>query len=334
MGDILRALGLATTPEKWAMTPPPLASDDPRTGGITGQLPHDPLFGLMRHVGGEVTRGDEPLNQPGHSDSTDITITGDKPFHGRKPSLLAILGDAMLAHGGYKPQFSQNRRDEDYRRAMEDYATDPIQAIKRLSQLKGHEKEAAKLYDAYTDNQRLQGGLDRQNRVFDLKLEDVVRDRVAGMMGSITPGDTEAYKKMRARALSYAEAKNVDMSADLPEEATTLDLEALRYGQIDPYKQERLKQFNTQEQGRNSRFYTGEGGKNVRAATAQAGTESRFQRGQSATQSRFERLHPPLKKFMTPKGPAELSPDGKHFRLMSDGSIWELQGGGKAKRVK
>lgn len=315
MGDFLKSLGLSG-----GQVP-----QDPHMSEAVMGMPSVSMGGLPNSVSANAPV--LPMQDP------DITVVGDG-WHPHKESFLKKLADGYLMSQGLKPAFQNKIDEQDLVEAMQGFDQDPVKAIRRLNQMKGQQKNAWDMYNTYSDNNRLQGNLDRQNKVFDLKMEDYVRDRVAGMMGSVPQGDTAAYKTMRERALAYAQAKNIDLSADLPENGTSLDIDALKYGQIDPYKQERLKQFDTQEQGRNSRFQQGEAGKNSRTATTQAGTESRFERGQAAAQGRFNQLHPPVKRFMTERGPAELSPDGRHFRLAKDGSVWEFQDGGKAKRVK
>lgn len=164
-----------------------------------------------------VTPGDEPLPgygqaaAPAASPEQSLDVVGKEAgFHARKPSLLAILGDAMLVHGGYKPMFSQNRRDEDYRRAVQDYTTDPLQAIKNLSQLKGHEQEMIKLKEAY-DTGQMDDAV-KQSLIDYRKAEQ--QQKARSIVGSMFNGvnDDATYQAILPTARRYGEVNGLDTS--------------------------------------------------------------------------------------------------------------------------
>lgn len=189
---------------------PSYGNDLPSQGGITGRMP----------------QGD------------DVTITGDawKP---KDRTFLGKLGDALSLVGGGGTPFKDKRDGENMRDAISNFASDPLTAIRHMARIPGHEKEALALYEHYTDNQRQQGNLDRQNEIFDMKKGELVNDRIASMMGAANPG---SWSKMRDLAQTYADKYHVDITGLIPKDYDADSIEYIRQGAIKPKDQERIAQ--------------------------------------------------------------------------------------------
>jgi len=220
----------------------------------------------------------------------DAVVSGWQPKH---RTTLGTIADIFLMSQGAKPIFRNQVDKENMASAMSGFQKDPAEAIRRISKL--NPTLGLKLQNEYEDNQRLQGNLTRQNKVFDLKLEDHVRDRIAGMLS--VPGlaeNPEAFRRMRQQAIKYGNDKGgIDLSDQIPESYDKLDIDSFRFGQIAPkslmqmedlrnYRDERTDQIDRAESGRNSRFSEGQAGQDRRTTTVQTRTDIRQQRAIAA----------------------------------------------------
>lgn len=190
-----------------------------------------PLPGMDE--GSATTAGMSP------ADDNPINVVGDA-WHPHKPTILGAIADAYLMSQGMKPAFSIERKAADETSAMQGFTDNPTRAMKRLAQIDGDGPEAWKRYNEYVDNQRLQGNLDRQNKIFDTKLEEMARDRVAGMLGAAT---ADNYPQVLARAQGYLRAKGFsDIADSLPADYSKVDIDTIRYGEVPVDKQIKLGQ--------------------------------------------------------------------------------------------
>lgn len=254
-----------------------------------------------------------------------IFVNGDN-FRPRKPSLLAILGDAMLVHGGYKPMFSQNRRNEDYRRAMEGFDEDPLRAIRRVSRLKGHEREAVNMFNQYQDNIRA----DEIARSNIEARKDRARDRLASMMGVLTPDN---YDRMLPTLQRYAQARGLDPD-EIPSVYDADAITAYRAGglTVDQQSDNARADINTQSQINYRQGRLSQQGQDTTSRIQRRALMTAEQRrhnialeGQAATNefgraARSKNNKP--RRMKTVRGMGEVSPDGRLFKLDADQSIW------------
>lgn len=283
---------------------------------------------------GALTGGSSGQSQPqaeAMDNQDDVVVNG---FKQTKRNIFGKIADGILAAYGQKPLYESRMRERDVRGAMEGFSSDPMTAIKRISQIPGMQDEAFKLYNQQQDNVRADGQLERQNKLFDMKYQEAIIDRIANMMGAATP---QTWEAMRARAGEYAKAKGVDLPIDLPEKYDPDIVNMIRYGEVPVAKQMQQAETERYHSERLQDFDNSEAGKNARAAASRAGVESRFERSQSAAQQRFETKEQRLNKskgggvpVQTPQGPGELSPDGsklkvgdKFFKKSADGKKWE-----------
>jgi hypothetical protein len=207
------------------------------------------------------------------------------------PTLLGALADAYLMSRGGKPAFAENRDQANIQEAMQGMADNPQRAINRMSQIRGHGGDAWKMLNEEQDNMRQQGNLDRQNKLYDLKLEEIVRDRIAGMAGAATP---ETWGAVRQRMDTYARAKGFpDIADGLPQDYNKVDLDTIRYGEVPVARQEglertdrRLDQADTRltETGRHNQATEGLTGKRI-DETGRHNQVTEGQAGERITQS-------------------------------------------------
>jgi hypothetical protein len=278
-------------------------------------------------------------------------ITGDLPQGGmpwqpKKPTILGAIADAYLMSRGMKPAFSDQRDVRNIHEAMGGMTNDPREAIRRLSQIPGHEADAMGYLDKQQDNERQRGNLDRQNKLYDLKLEEIVRDRIAGMAGA---ANADTWGAVRPRMEAYARSKGFDDIADsLPKDFNQVDVDTLRYGEMPVVKQEGFKRTDRRldqaderidetsrhnqvtesltgeridETGRHNQATEGqaavnEGGRNARAATAEGGKNARHNTPRAGA------AKPDTKPFMTKYGPMTRSKDGTRGFIMRDGKTY------------
>jgi hypothetical protein len=204
---------------------------------------------------------------------------------------------------------------------MQELFSDPKQAIERVAQITGHAGDAWKMYNEYTDNERAQGGLERQNRALDMRNDDYMFQQVAGMMGAANENN---WGQMRDLAIKRGQARGVDVSNLIPPEYDPTSVEFMRFGAVKPKDQMKMEETNRHnttredqmqeginEHGRHDRVIEGqaatnEGGRNDRAAAARAAAAAR----QAAALAAKGKKQPDGRFVKTPQGDMNLSPSG------------------------
>lgn len=296
--DILELLGLkpkGTGPTPGA--PPISAPKQPMDERMPGRYDHSPDLG-------------------------GITVTGDN-WKPRKPNFLHFLADVVNHHYGNGYLATQLLDRENTTGALQDYATDPLQAIKRLSMLPGHQKEAVAMYNQYADNKRA----DDQAAAIVQERQNKVRDRIGAMMGAT---NEKNYSSLLPTMRRYAEARGLDPS-EIPETYNPDEINAYRMGSmtVDQQMDNDRADDNTDSviNYRNSQI----GLSKERVGLQRENTQSEISH-RSAQEAETIRHHTAIenkpssgnkafKTVQTPRGPGLLSPQG-FLRLISDGSTW------------
>lgn len=261
--------------------------------------------------GGANTMAAAAQNQ--EADDSDVVVDAWKP---RKRSFLEKLGDAVLVYDDEEPAFANATRERNMRSAMEGFTQDPINAIRRISQI--DPKLALELHERYTDNSRQERSVKRQEQLFDFKLEEAVVDRVANAMGAATP---ETWAQMRQQMINYAKNKGVTLPYDIPEVYDENAINFIRYGELPIVKQEgferadkriaqgdvRLQQGERRLNETERHHYVQEG----QAATNEAGRNRRTNQLEEGRNIRSKNPN------VGPRfiGKPEFSPDKKKVRL-------------------
>lgn len=173
-----------------------------------------------------------PSTQGGGAGAQSPMADTWQPHH---RTTLGKIADITLALLGLPiAPFKKKEERDNMHEAMQGFATDPLRTIERISQIRGHEGDALKLYEQYVDDKRQDGNLSRQNNVFDLQKQDLVYKRVAGMMGAANEG---TWGKMRSLALDMGNRLGVDVSPYVPEAYDPDSIEFIRNGAIKPIDQ-------------------------------------------------------------------------------------------------
>lgn len=243
----------------------------------------------------------------------DIVVSGDawKP---KDRTFLGKLGDALsLASGGGTP-FKDKRDGENMRDAISNFASDPLTAIRHMSRIPGHEKEALALYEHYNDNQRQQGNLDRQNNIFDMKRDEMVWDRTASMMEAADPGSWDAMRNLAIKRYG-ASAESL-----IPKDYDADSIKYIRQGAIKPKDQARIAQADQRIAQGDTRI--AETGRHNAATEGQAATNETGR--QSRHDNPVARPTAPSKNapFMTKYGAMVPSKDGMKGILKRGGKTY------------
>jgi hypothetical protein len=330
MGNIAETLGLGGAGQT-ASALPKMASD-PLAVLLGGGAATGP-GGMSDAIGNYQA----PQVAAPQADPSGITVTGDN-WQPHKRTTLGTIGDFLSVLAGGSQVFQASKDESNLREAMQGVFSDPKQAIERIARIKGHAGDAWKMYNEYTDNERAQGGLERQNRALDMRNDDYMFQQVAGMMGA---ANDKNWGQMRDLAIKRGQARGVDVSQLIPEEYDPTSVEFMRFGAIKPKDREKLKQGDrrlditedhnhtteaqaaTNEAGRNNRNATNEGGRNNRAAAAREAAAAR----QAAALAAKGKKQPDGSHFVkTPQGDMSLSPSGQTGRITRDDGrieIWQ-----------
>jgi hypothetical protein len=257
----------------------------------------------------------------GDADPNPVQVMGDR-FKPHRGTILGALADGyLIAHGG-KPMFTQQREQENMQNAMKGFADNPMQAIRRVGTF--DPDTAWKMFNQQIDNQRQQGQLDRQNRVFDGVNENIVYNRAAGMLNAATP---ENWAAMRDQAIKMGQVRGVDVSGLIPE---TYDADAAKFlinGAIPPAKQQTIA-----ETGRHHKVTEGISQQNANTAVerneimrTQGGTRLGISQQNADTASRnsdisaarldLQKGQKQGRGVQTKYGPAMISQDGNSLTL-------------------
>lgn len=158
----------------------------------------------------------------GNSNPNAITVTALRPddWKPHKAGILGQIADYILGtHFG----------DENYRRNMEGALQAPNQmaAIRRIAEF--DPQAAEKYYNQQLDNERMQGTLERQNKMLDLTNENLVYNRAASAMANATP---DTWGPMREQIIKMGQARGVDMNDLIPTEYDPTAIETMRYGAV------------------------------------------------------------------------------------------------------
>lgn len=159
---------IGVVPPEGGMTEGVMGFPSVMRGGIneTGALP----------TGGINETGVLPAG--GMTDEMTAVVNGFKP---KKISFWGALGDQLMKHWGNDPVFSKRIEQKNLRRAMKGFTTDPVEAIRRIAQIPGMEKEAWGLLNTMQDNTRADAA---QSRLMGKDRESVI-NRSLGLLRTI-----------------------------------------------------------------------------------------------------------------------------------------------------
>lgn len=181
----------------------------------------------------------------------DIEVVGQgdnwSPKHHR--GILGFLGDAIVSglSGTNATPFHDKAERANVHEAMQGFTANPMQAIRRMGMIDGHEKDAWKMRNEEVDNTRYQGTLDRQNSLLDFQKQKYVYSQLSNMMGvAAKRKDPATWQAMREQALNYATQYGVDASSIIPEEFNPDAIDTIALGSVPV-----AKQMSVAEQVRN-----------------------------------------------------------------------------------
>lgn len=235
------------------------------------------------------------------SDNTPADANSDAPaapaFKPHKRTTLGLLADMLLSGLAHKPvtPFANKAYNENLTEALSGYAKDPQAAIGMVNQF--DPRLGIKLQAQYADDHRADEVAKRLQSATDEKY----LSRVAGMYNAATP---ENFSQIDAFARRYAKVKGLDDSA-FP---TNIDeAKAFSSGDIDPYQQQRLTQFDKSLDVRESDNET---------------SNAETHRHNVAMENKPSKYNQPKLKTVSMDGKpiGVLSPDGTTARLYDRGS--------------
>jgi len=204
-------------------------------------------------------------------------------------NILGALGDAFLVQAGHAPRYAPRLREARMAEAMENYTTDPLEAIQRLGAI--DPKMAAELQNQRLDNERQQAVTDATIMSRQDDYEGNTHSRAGALIGAATES---TYPAMRKRYYDYYNARGIEPLFELPENYDIDALSSLAQGYIDPTKQATLEsqaayraalieQRGEAEEGRNARHSAG---LRVRQAEGDANRSVRVEEGNRNRQVR------------------------------------------------
>lgn len=267
----------------------------------------------------------------GQDASLDAVVKGFKP---KKISFWGALGDQLLKHWGNQPAFGPAVQQKNMRRAMEGFTGNPVEAIRRISQIPGMEAKAWDMLNTYEDNMRMkdvaQAGIaDKRERLI---------SRANQVFGGVAPDGSNwpAVRQLYMTTLERNGIKDVyvpeewdpdfmraqiagGMTFNQQDQARFRELEQIRKNanteSMIGHRSAQEQQAAINEQGRNDRFATGEAGKDRRSATSgpSASLKGRAHKDSSGRLVEFDKSGTGIK---------VTSPDGKKldfFKLGVDG---------------
>lgn len=171
-----------------------------------------------------------PTGTPINGEGGEQVVTGDG-WHPHKVGWLGRILDAYVSgHGGGTP-FADRKAQRNINEAMAGFDQDPLGAIRRMAQIKGHEMDAWKMYGQYRDDDRADQIAKSQN---DVRL-DRARDIVGGMM-SVANADN--WERVRPIVSRYWTSRGGD-EADIPTEFDPDLINSFRYGSDKVYDNDR-----------------------------------------------------------------------------------------------
>lgn len=273
--------------------------------------------------------------------SEDIPVTADG-WTPNKESGIGRIMDTLLELRGRRPVFQDRTDDANLQSAMKDATKDDgpgIDQQKIINRVRKFNPDLAdKMQDKFTTQQRLQSSLDKQDDVWNMKKEEMVRDRMASMMSAVKPDDKEGMSKMRDRVITYGKGKGFDLSDELPEDMNGFDYNAFRLGQIKVKDQEQLKQADRRGDQKDRSLDQGDKNITLRGESIQvtkdhnAKTEAVADRNATTAENNSDkRPDKRVRTYETKNGRLVaqdnkgyiIGPDGnKHLFITNDGTHW------------
>jgi hypothetical protein len=249
-----------------------------------------------------------------------VDIVGFKPTH---RNALGRIADVVLGAYGKGPVYETRMRERDAGNAMRGFVHDPLQSIAQLMTIPGQADKAAKLYDQYTDNQRMQESVTRQNNVFDMKKEELVYNRVAGIMRAAdTP---EKWVKARQIASMIGQKYGVDVDKIIPEKFDRDSIDFINQGQIKPIDAAKLEETKDYH---GDIITTRERGQDLQHGDRQDDI-AEDRRHHTVMENRPRATKPAPQSVMTKYGPGIISKDGTRMLVMRDGKKYGYVKAGK-----
>lgn len=280
----------------------PMPSGTAGPGGFAGMM-SPPMGGIPQNAPGSNAPAAALPDQ-----QADIAVSGFKPT---KRSFIGRLADAWVVSQGGKPLYEQHLQEKDMHRAMEGFTTDPLESIRRMSQIPGMEGKAWELYNQYLDNTRGSDSEARQRAAAESRIQEVGRDRIGAFARSTLNGDgsvnTDAFSKALPTILAYGQSKGIDMT-DFPTDGDPQKLNTWIMGSVktkDQIRQEETADYHqgsldarnhstdvredhynategqaaTNEEGRDTRNATNEAGRNTRQDKSIANKPKAYKEG-------------------------------------------------------
>jgi hypothetical protein len=273
-------------------------------------------------------------------DPNSIVINGGQkdPWKPHKDTILGALADGIASYTGDGTPFQDERDKRNLHEAFDGFAANPMQAIRRVGQIRGQEKNAWDMRKSYVDDERQQGNLDRQNGVFDMQRKEKAYNLLANMMGAVRPGDKASWTAMRGKALKWLELNNLSEMADMiPEDGDMSGAQVLQSGAVPVKNQmtidetkrshmanETLRGEGIQVQRERNSVMGAQGGARIGIAQQNANESARTHKtNEQLRQDEINRKPPtkPGRAFISTKyGTGETSEDGKVMRIRVDPS--------------
>lgn len=260
--------------------------------------------------------------QDAHPMDEGIAIKGWNPH---KRTTLGTIADIALALiGAPIAPFKHHVDQQNMQEAMEGFTSDPLGTIQKIARLKGHEGDALKLYEQYTDNQRQQGTLDRQNRALDMRDDDYIYNLTANMMGA---ANEKNWGKMREIAIKRAQSRGMDpneISSIIPENFDPDSVDFIRYGAVKTKDQMQMQETKDHHIATETETATHHGATEAQQATNESGRNSRQASTQAAINARQQnslKAHPgkgAAQGIMTKYGPAIIDETGKKMVVVNN----------------
>jgi hypothetical protein len=303
--------------------------------GISGNDPEQTAQPLPPLAGDPASVNPQQMMDAQIAKTSDAVVPA---FQSHKLSFLAALADSYLAGHGRKPVFSQMNDQKNMMAAMQNFATDPLSAIKNVAAIPGHQADAWKMYQSYEDDKRA----DVQSEMLNEQRKDQARGRLASYFGAIQNSkDPEAtYTKLLPNLRKYATSRGLDPT-EIPDKYDPDLATMYQYGGIsadaqldnardEDYKSRRLGQMDRTIQDR-------EQYQNSRLGQMNQTLDERRRHNQAIeNKPAASRTKPSVSYVNTKYGPGEVSPDGKALKvnINRQDHIYTRVGDGQWRHVK
>lgn len=253
----------------------------------------------------------------------NIDVVGDswKPHH---RTTLGAIADILLSGltGAKITPFADSKNEQNEQEAMKGFASAPLTAIRRLSQLPHHQKDAWNMYNQYEDNKRAD--------TVASDMEDARKERYQGRMASWltaihgSKDPTTSYQKFLPQLNSYAQQHGLDPLPDKYDEdyastygigggmtvdqqydnASNTSYRNARLKQMDANTQSNIENRRSEIQDRNARLSE----TNRHNEVMEARPTGRGKNGVTYVNTKY--------------GPGEVSPDGNKMMIpRADGQV-------------